>query len=64
MKKVNKHRGKLLGGYVPLSIVEAVGQWVEQHPERSRSLFIREASREKLQRDGIKFRETRNRGGR
>lgn len=49
--------GKLLGGYVPAPIVAGIRSWVALSPERDISTFIREAAREKLQRDGITFQE-------
>lgn len=35
----------------------AVETWVDAEPERDNSVFIRQAAREKLQRDGIQFDE-------
>jgi hypothetical protein len=54
--RVTRH-GKLLGGYVPTPIVAAIEIWVARDPERDVSKFIRQASREKLERDGIPFDE-------
>ena len=50
--------GRLLGGYVPTPVVEAIEEWIGQDPERDISTFIRQAAREKLIRDGIPFDET------
>jgi hypothetical protein len=47
----------MLGGYVPLPVVEAIHRWIEQEPERDISTFIRQAAREKLNREGIDFDE-------
>ena len=47
----------MLGGFVPKPVVDAIDKWVSEHPERDKSTFIREASREKLRRDGIPFNE-------
>lgn len=49
--------GRLLGGYMPASIVQAIDTWVGADPERDKSKFLRQAAREKLQRDGIAFDE-------
>jgi len=61
-KKTMKNRvtreGKMLGGYVPTPIVHAIEVWIDRDPERDVSKFIRQAAREKLQRDGIPFTET------
>ena len=59
-KKMNRQltrKGKLLGGYVPAAVVEAVETWVSRNPERDLSTFVREAAREKLNREGIPFNE-------
>lgn len=53
---VTRH-GRMLGGYVPLPVVEAIHRWIEQEPERDISTFIRQAAREKLNREGIDFDE-------
>ena len=58
MVNTRKHNGRqtrLLGGYVPAPLLAAVRVWVRRSPERTVSTFIREASREKLRRDGIKL---------
>lgn len=57
MKAHVTRSGKMLGGYVPRPVVEAIHRWVQQEPERDVSTFIRQAAREKLQRDGIQFDE-------
>lgn len=57
MKSRVTREGKLLGGYVPTPIVQAIEIWVEKDPERDVSQFIRQAAREKLVRDGIPFQE-------
>jgi hypothetical protein len=57
MKPPVTRHGKMLGGYVPAPVVEAIHQWIAQEPERDISTFIRQAAREKLQRDGIPFSE-------
>ena len=49
--------GKLLGGYVPKPVVQAIEAWVSEDPERDVSQFIRQAAREKLIRDGFPFSE-------
>jgi hypothetical protein len=54
MKAKNRH---FLGGFVPAPLANAVDKWVEVDPERDRSVFLRQAAREKLQRDGITFDE-------
>jgi len=56
-KQVDGHTGKLLGAYVPRSFLKAIAKWVAGHPERDKSVFLREAVREKLLRDGIPFSE-------
>jgi len=53
MKRHVTRHGRILGGYVPVPLVEGIKQWVSQHPERDISTFIREAAREKLNRSGI-----------
>jgi hypothetical protein len=58
MKRLVTRNGKLLGGYVPHPVVDAIRVWIERAPERDISTFIREAAREKLNRDGIAFQET------
>jgi hypothetical protein len=55
MKRQVTRNGKILGGYVPTPVVAAIHTWVSKHPERDISTFIREAAREKLIRDGIRF---------
>ena len=49
--------GRFLGGFVSKPLSDAVQRWVQSDPERDRSLFLRQAAREKLQRDGITFDE-------
>lgn len=53
----SKRRTRLLGAWVPLSVVNGVREWIALHPERDFSSFVREAAREKLRRDGIQFSE-------
>ena len=57
MKANVTRNGKLLGGFVPLPIINAIQTWIKQEPERDLSTFVRQAAREKLQRDGIPFDE-------
>jgi hypothetical protein len=57
MKRRISRTGKLLGGYVPASVVQGIQVWVEKAPERDVSTFLREASREKLRRENIPFSE-------
>ena len=52
-----KPRSRILAAHVPDVIVEAIGVWVEQAPERNASMFVREAVREKLRMCGIQFNE-------
>ena len=56
-KKMKAKSRNFLGGYVPAPLAQAVDQWVGGDPERDRSVFLRQAAREKLQRDGIQFDE-------
>lgn len=58
MKNQVTRNGKLLGGYVPTPVVEGIQKWIANGNERDVSTFLREASREKLQREGIPFTET------
>ena len=48
----------MLGGYVPHPIIQGIQEWIESGTERDISTFLREAAREKLRRDGIKFDES------
>jgi len=57
MKMMVSRNGKLLGGFVPMPIVDGIRIWIGRSPERDISTFIREAAREKLRRDGISFNE-------
>ena len=41
--------------FLAAPLLAAVRVWVRRSPERTVSTFIREASREKLRRDGIKL---------
>ena len=50
----------MLAAYVPKAVFEAVGTWVGMGPERTYALFLREAAREKLRREGVKFSEDQN----
>ena len=34
-------------------LVQAINDWVDSGPERSLSVFLRSAAREKLRRDGV-----------
>jgi hypothetical protein len=52
-KHQRKRSTRLLGGYVPNPVYHAIKIWVQGNPERDQSLFIREAVREKLIREGI-----------
>lgn len=59
-KGMSRHitkNGRLLGGYMPASLANAIDVWVSADPERDKSKFLRQAAREKLQRDGITFDE-------
>ncbi len=60
MKAASKtpKKTELIAAYVPEQIAEAIKIWVGLGDERSASAFIREAAREKLRRDGIKFETT------
>ena len=49
--------GRLLGFWVPRPVVDGITLWVGKSPERDISMFMREAAREKLRRDGVKFNE-------
>ncbi len=53
---VTRH-GKLVGGYMPNPVAAAINEWIQKEPERDISTFLRQAAREKLQRDGIAFNE-------
>ena len=53
---VTRH-GKLLGGYVPTPIAEAIEEWCTLGDERNASTFLRAAAKEKLIRDGIRIME-------
>lgn len=57
MKNHVSRTGRLLGAWVPLGVFDGVKAWIAMHPERDLSSFIREASREKLRKDGIRFQE-------
>ena len=57
MKQHVTRRGRMVGSYVPFPVVDAIHKWIEQEPERDISTFIRQAAREKLNRDGIAFDE-------
>jgi hypothetical protein len=57
IKPTSRRTGILLGGYVPKGLAFAIDQWIDMAPERDKSTFIRDAAREKLRRDGIKFSE-------
>lgn len=57
MKNHVTKTGKLLGGWVPEVVDQAVNEWIQKHPERDRSTFVREAARELLRKDGIPFSE-------
>ena len=58
MKNQVTRTGKLLGGYVPHPVVKGIEKWIANGDERDISTFLREASREKLRREGIPFQET------
>lgn len=49
--------GRLLGGYFPAAVAEAIDLWVQGDEERDRSKFLRQAAREKLTRDGVTIKE-------
>ena len=49
--------GRLLGVWVPKPVVEGITTWIGKAPERDISMFMREAAREKLRRDGVEFSE-------
>ncbi len=49
--------GKILGGYVPAPVLQAVDVWIGRGTERTKSTFLRDAAREKLQRDGVPIAE-------
>lgn len=57
MKAHITRKGRLLGGYVPMPIVDGIGEWIRRAPERDISTFIREAAREKLRAEKIAFHE-------
>jgi hypothetical protein len=57
MKNQVTRTGKLLGGYVPAPVVLGIKKWIASGEERDISTFLREASREKLRREGIEFQE-------
>ena len=60
-RKVKQHlvrRSRVFGGYVPIAILNAIDVWISRHPERDRSVFLRESAREKLGREGIAFDES------
>ena len=52
MRKRNKQsrETELVGARLPLPLLLAMDEWVAANPERTRSIFIRDAVREKLQR--------------
>jgi metal-responsive CopG/Arc/MetJ family transcriptional regulator len=54
-KKMKAKHRHFLGGFVPAPLATAVDTWVDKDPERDRSVFLRQAAREKLQREGITF---------
>lgn len=54
----------LLGAHVTEEIYDAVLLWVEQDPERSIAIFVREAAREKLRADGIFYSDRKRKLGR
>lgn len=51
-RNITRH-GRLLGGYFPAAVADAIDRWVEHDEERDRSKFLRQAAREKLVRDGV-----------
>ncbi len=53
MKRQITRTGKLLGGYVPATVLAGIRTWIQQGDERDVSTFLREAAREKLRREGI-----------
>jgi len=55
-RQLTRH-GKILGGYVPGPVLEAVEEWVRSGSERNKSSFLRDAAREKSHRDGIPIRK-------
>lgn len=57
MKRQVTRNGRILGGFVPTPVADAIDKWIDQGSERDKSTFIREAAREKLRRDGIPFTE-------
>jgi hypothetical protein len=57
MKFNVSRNGVMLGGYVPKGLAGGIKVWIDQSPERDKSTFLREAVREKLRRDGIRFTE-------
>jgi DNA-binding protein Fis len=48
-----------MAAYMPQPIVKAVLTWTEANPERTASMFLRDAVREKLRRDGILLKESK-----
>lgn len=57
MKRHLTRNGVQIGGWFPAELVEAVDKWVSSHPERDRSIFLRESAREKLAKEGIAMNE-------
>ena len=56
-KRKRKRQGRMVGVHMPKGIIEAVCAWVGADPERSISMFIRSAVREKISKEGIKVHE-------
>jgi hypothetical protein len=53
-RKPKKSRRIMLGVMAPKEVVAAIESWASAGPERTKSVFVRDAIREKLNRDGIK----------
>lgn len=49
--------GKLLGAWVPEDVFDGVLKWIKRDPERDKSTFLRQASREFLRKEGIRYEE-------
>lgn len=57
MKGNLTRNGRLVGGYVPLPLFNGVTTWIAKDEERDLSMFLRQAFREKLAREGITIEE-------
>ena len=49
--------GGTVGVFMGQSMIQAIEEWLAKSPERTRSIFLRDAAREKLRGEGIKIKE-------